>query len=94
MKPVTIAYGYIDEIVQIVEGSEQKLKQDRNEIENGLMDQVRNFQKEIDDTKKNVIDYKDHNNQKKVDEYRRNIEEIKAKLSLLSKEMVHINEQQ
>lgn len=94
MKPVTIAYGYIDEIVQIVEGSEQKLKQDRNEIENGLMDQVKNFQKEIDETKKNVTDYKDHNNQKKVDEYRRNIDEIKTKLSLLSKEMIHINEQQ
>lgn len=38
MKPITIAYGYIDEIVQIIEAGEQKLKGERVEIENGLME--------------------------------------------------------
>lgn len=38
MKPITIAYGYIDEIVQIIETGEQKLKGERIEIENGLME--------------------------------------------------------
>jgi hypothetical protein len=38
MKPITIAYGYIDEIVQIIETGEQKLKGERVEIENGLME--------------------------------------------------------
>ena len=58
------------------------------------MEQIKNFQKEIDETKKQVFDYKDNSNVKKVDDYRRNIEEIKVKLVALSKEMTHINEQQ
>lgn len=37
MKPVTIAYGYIDEIVTILETSDAKLRGDRLEIESGLM---------------------------------------------------------
>ena len=34
IKPVTLAYNYINEIVQIIETSEQKLKQERVDIEN------------------------------------------------------------
>jgi len=36
LKPVTFAFEYINQIVQIIEMSENKLKQERTEIENAL----------------------------------------------------------
>jgi hypothetical protein len=58
------------------------------------LEQIRNYKKQIDETKKQVYDFKENNNLKKVDDYRRNIVDIKDKLSTMSKEMTHINEQQ
>lgn len=43
IKPVTLAYSFVDEIVQIVETSERKLNDERKEIENMLMSQKANF---------------------------------------------------
>jgi hypothetical protein len=45
IKPVTIAYGYIDEIVTIVDSSNQKIYQDKTEIENALFAQIDAFAK-------------------------------------------------
>ena len=36
IKPVTFAYNYVNDIGQIVEGGEQRLKVERVEIENAL----------------------------------------------------------
>lgn len=47
IKPVVLAYGYIDDIVNIIDVSEQKLKTERLEIENNLMEQIKNFEKNI-----------------------------------------------
>jgi hypothetical protein len=43
IKPVTIAYGYIDEIVTIIDSSNQKINQDKNELESALFAQITAF---------------------------------------------------
>ena len=84
---MTFAYSYINEIVDIIDTSDKKLTDERKEIENMLMSQIANFKQDIEETKKQVHDYKDNNNAKKVDSYRANIVEIKEKLANMSKEM-------
>jgi len=59
-KPVANAFSWIDDIVQIIDSSENKLKQERLEIENNLMDQIKNFQKDLEEVKSQVSQFKDN----------------------------------
>ena len=47
IKPVAIAYNYVNEIVQIIEINDQKLKGERTDIENTLMEDQKKFVKDI-----------------------------------------------
>jgi hypothetical protein len=85
--PVKKAYELIDEIVMIIETGELKLKEERVEIENGLMEQIREFQKQIEDTSVAVKGFKEHNIPRKTEEYRCNIKDIKETLQKLTKEL-------
>lgn len=57
IKPITNAYAYVNEIVSIIETADGKLKQERVDIENGLMEEIRKFQKEIEDVQGAVQQY-------------------------------------
>lgn len=59
-KPVTFAFQFINEIVQIIETSEQKLKQERVDIENQVVEQQKNFVREIEEMKSQVNSFKDN----------------------------------
>lgn len=61
MKPVAQAFVWVDDIVTIVSQSEDKLKGERTDIENGLLDQVKSFQKDLDDVKEECNKFKDNN---------------------------------
>ena len=87
------AYDLIDEIVIIIETGEQKLKEERVEIENGLMEQIREFSKQIEETSVAVKGFKEHNQPRRTDEYRSNIKDIEESLQKQTKELKHINEQ-
>jgi len=49
MKPIQNAFKQMNQIASIIEKAEQKLKQERTEIENGLMAQMRKFTTKMDD---------------------------------------------
>jgi len=49
MKPIQNAFKQMNQIASIIEKAEQKLKQERTEIENGLMAQMRKFTSKMDD---------------------------------------------
>jgi chromosome segregation ATPase len=96
IKPVTIAYNYINDIVSIIETSENKLKAERLEIENALMEQTRNFAKELEETQGDVLAFatKENNHPKRAQELKSKIKEIIARLKYLSEEMARIHDQQ
>ena len=64
------------------------------EIENGLMEQIREFNKQIEETSVAVKAFKEHSIPRKTEEYRCTIREIKETLQKLTKELQHINEQE
>jgi len=43
MKPIQNAYKFMNQIASIIEKAEKKLKDERTEIENALMEQLRRF---------------------------------------------------
>ena len=43
IKPITNAYAYVNKIVSTIETADGKLKQERVDIENGLMEEIRKF---------------------------------------------------
>jgi hypothetical protein len=47
IKPVILAYTQVDDIVNIIEASEAKLKAERTEIENSVIEQAKNFEKDL-----------------------------------------------
>lgn len=79
-KVIISAYVHINEIVVIIESGEQKLKGERVEIENGLIDQVKEFGKQIEEVSSLVKGFKENNMVKKVEDYQRSIAEIKETL--------------
>jgi len=94
IKPVTFAYNYINDIGQIIEGGEQRLKQERVEIENALEEQKRNLQREINEVEQQVLEFKDHDMIRKAPKYSDQIDEINRTLVRLTQEMGHIHDQQ
>lgn len=84
MKPIIQAFGWVDEIVSIVSLSEEKLRGERTDIENGLTAQVDKFQKELEDVKNDVLQFKDNNQTKKTKDYITKIETINTRLKALA----------
>ena len=94
IKPVTFAYGYINDIGQIIEGAEQKQKQESLEIEKALFEQISTLQRDITEVEGQVNEFKDNDMIRKAPKYSEQIEEIKKTLLRLTKEMEHIHAQQ
>jgi hypothetical protein len=69
IKPVTFAYGYINDIVQIIEGAEQKQKQESMEIEKALFEQIHTLQRDITEVEGQVSEFKDNENIRKAPKY-------------------------
>jgi hypothetical protein len=69
MKPVTIAFTYINEIVSIIDQSENKLKNERLEIENHLEDQKKTFVKDLAALDGEVLEFKDYDILRKAEIY-------------------------
>jgi predicted phage gp36 major capsid-like protein len=49
IKPVAIAYTFMNEVPAIIENSEQRLRQDEEEINAALTEQLNSFKKELAD---------------------------------------------
>ena len=88
------AYLQTCKIAQMIDMQENKLKQDRNELENALERQKAEFREMIAEVKADVEKFRDYENKKKEDDYNKQIAAIIAKLQQLSEEMVRINEQE
>jgi DNA repair exonuclease SbcCD ATPase subunit len=78
----------------IIESSEQKLKQERVDIENGLMEQIKNFEKDIQAIKQEAHQFKERNNAKQLTQNIQELKNIRERLVKLSQEMKGIHEQQ
>lgn len=89
---MTLAYHFVNEIVMILESSEQKLKQERVDIENGLMEQIKNFEKDISTIKSEAHQFKERNNAKALSTNITELKNIRERLVKLSQEMRHIHE--
>ena len=50
MKPVLIAFTYINEISTHIETAEKKLREERKDIEKGLSIQIKEFNKNLEET--------------------------------------------
>ena len=72
-RSVNQAYIQTCKIAQMVEMQENKLKNERIEIENTLVRQKRDFVEILDDIKSDVDKFKENENKKKEDEYNKNI---------------------
>lgn len=59
MKPIQNSFKFMNQMPSIMEKAEQKLKGERLEIENALMDQLRRFDQKIKDSKAGVEEFKD-----------------------------------
>ena len=66
-----------------IEKAEVKLRYERTDIENAMIEQIRRFQAKIDETKAAVFVFRDHDNQKKAKDYVQQIEEINKDLGPL-----------
>jgi hypothetical protein len=96
-KQVQHAYKHINMINNIVDKSEIKLKNERNEIENGLMQQIKRFEAKIEEQKSLVAGFKDKNQTKSMaaqDYLYKDIAGIKEALDWLTEEMAKIHDQQ
>lgn len=78
----------------MVEMQENKLKNERNEIENALVRQKKEFTEMLEEIKQECDRFKDYENKRKEDEYNRTIANINSKLVQLNEEMIRINEQE
>lgn len=94
MKPIQNAYKFMNQIASIIEKAEKKLKDERTEIENALMEQLRRFQAKIDEVQTLVKAYNDNNMIRKAAEYNKEIVEINEDLKYLKAEMKRVHEQQ
>jgi len=86
IKPVTFAYNYVNDIGQIIEGGEQRLKVERVEIENALEAQKRTLQADSNEIEAQVLEFKDNDMARKAPQYSRQIEEINKQLVKLNAE--------
>ena len=96
-KQVQHAYKHINMINNIVDKSETKLKNERTEIENGLMEQTRRFTAKIEEQKALVIGFKDKNQTKSMaaqDYLYKDIKGINEALQWLTEEKQRIHDQQ
>ena len=66
IKPVVLAYGYVDDIVNIIEMSDQKLRAERQDIEKQLGEQIANFKSDIKNVDKEATEFKENNNSKQL----------------------------
>ncbi len=64
----------------MVEMQENKLKNERTEIENALVRQKRDFVEMLEEIKQDVDKFKENDNKKKEDEYNKTIALINSKL--------------
>lgn len=94
IKPVALAYNYMNEIPMIIETSDQKLKQERDEIENALMEQIGNFNRDIEDVKAQVSNLKNNNLKQYAQKYVNEINDLNNRLKTINDDLKHINLQQ
>jgi hypothetical protein len=85
-KPIHSAFKAMGWIPTAIEKAENKLKQERTDIENGLMSQMRSFVAKIEETKQLVHAFKDEINTKKNKNFVTRIEALQATLKYLVKE--------
>lgn len=87
IKPILNTYEQINCIEDIIDQKENSLKNDRDEIEKKLMEQKRNFSKELDDVQKdvNAFAYVDH--AKRAKDFKEQIADIQEKIKSLAQEL-------
>jgi dynein heavy chain len=93
-KPILQAFKSMGWIPSSIEKAETKLRNERTDIENALMEQTRRFQAKIDETKAAVYAFKDNSNQRKAANYVEGIDEINKTLKYLVEERGRIAAQQ
>lgn len=84
----------MNQISGIIEKCENKLKLERTEIENKLMEDLRQFTAKIEETKVACWAFKDNITVKKCNEYNTIIADLKQTLKDLSDQMKRVHEQQ
>jgi len=93
IKPIYNAHKLIGTVVNNIEKAEGKLRQERQDIENALIDQTKRFNAKIDEQKKAVHEFKDKTNVKQYPQYIQQIEDINKTLKYLLEEGERINKQ-
>jgi len=94
-KSVQHAYKHINMINNIVDKSENKLKNERLEIESGLMAQTKRFEAKIEEQKALVLGFKDKNQTKSMaaqDYLYKDIKGINEALQWLTEEKQRIHD--
>jgi septal ring factor EnvC (AmiA/AmiB activator) len=89
-----MAFQQTNKIQTQIEQQDVSLKSQRDEIERKLTLETKAFAEELNDVKSQVDKFKDNNNKKREEEYNKAIAKINDTLKALSKQMVHINEQE
>jgi hypothetical protein len=57
MKPVSMAFTYVNEISFHIENAEKKLREERKDIEKGLSLQIKEFNKNLEETAATIKGY-------------------------------------
>jgi len=57
MKPVSMAFIYVNEISFHIENAEKKLREERKDIEKGLSIQIKEFNKNLEETAATIKSY-------------------------------------
>lgn len=93
-KPIQTAFNQINEIESIIDYSENKLKSERDDIEKQLMEQKRNFVKELEEQQGEVTFFATQDIVRRAQEFKKKIKDIQAKLRYLTEELGRIHAQE
>lgn len=93
-KSVIQAYNQTQKINQMIDQQENKLKQERNEIDESLRKQKSDFTELIKTIVADLDTVKNYENKRKEEEHNKKIAEINQTLHQLTEEMIKINEQE
>lgn len=94
IKPILNTYEQINCIEDIIDQKENSLKNDRDEIEKKLMEQKRNFAKDLDQVHADVNAFATHETTRRAPEFKAKIAEIQERIKQLTQELNHIRQQE
>jgi dynein heavy chain, axonemal len=92
VKAVTQAHNQILKINGYIEAKERTLRQDRDDIENRLVQKKKIFQENLEKIKGELEKFREYNTKRNEDEYNKQIASINAELANLTQEMREIND--